>query len=110
MDNRRDFHTASRFWNTSYTGSQLFMRFMLAPTKTPRYLKGEASGLHPTSFAILLTSFQPTPTPKRLDLSILIFKPELMWKHQRTLSILFTSSKDHSPMIMASSAYSKSPP
>ncbi|KAF5791334.1 hypothetical protein HanXRQr2_Chr09g0393561 [Helianthus annuus] len=76
------------------------MRFMFAPTRTPRYLKGGTAGLHPTSEATLTTSSQRTPIPKRWDLSILILKPELIWKHRRTRSMILISSVDHSPIII----------
>ena len=62
--------------NRSQIGSQDFVRFMLDPTGTPRYVKGREADWQPKIVAHSFVTTEEAPIPKTLDLEKLTFNPE----------------------------------
>ncbi|KAL6504145.1 hypothetical protein OROGR_026068 [Orobanche gracilis] len=92
---------SSNFFTTTF---QDFRNFIFSPTGTPRYLKGKQSGSQFKKLAILDTSSSITCMPYNLLLKKLIFKPEAISKHLRSLARLAILSLSHSPRKITSSA------
>lgn len=101
------FHEESFDWNFFSTGSQFFFNSMLAPTGTPRYVKGNWLLRHPIARAILWSSISEIPIPNRKDLWKFTLRLEEIGKHLWIRERFWMPLMSQLPTKMTSSAYSK---
>ena len=102
-DNDFAFQVESLAQNLLKIGSQFFLRDILAPIGTPKYMNGKEPILHLKTLSIRDNSLELVPIPNSLDLAKLTLSPEEIWKHLSIWAKFHMLDGSQMPAKMASS-------